>query len=101
MADAELWGRWQVWMVVAAVLVVVAAGLLITILVTARRILNEAVRALTAAETIRAHTHAIWEIEATNELGERMLETVGRIATKGGVLVQALQGTAVGGRHAQ
>jgi hypothetical protein len=88
-------------MAVATGLVVVAAGLLIVILVVARRILAEAVRALHAAETIRANTQAIWALQTTNEVAERLLDTVEGIAKKGGALAGALQGTAVGGRRAQ
>ena len=45
MSDAELWAAWRLWIVVATVVVLLAAGLLITILLTARGILAEAVRA--------------------------------------------------------
>jgi hypothetical protein len=101
MTDAQLWATWRVWMAVAAVLVVVAAALLLAILLTARRILAEAVRALDAAETIRANTQAIWALETTNEVAEHLLATVERIAKKGGALAGALQGAAVGGRRAK
>ena len=53
MSDAELWAAWRLWIVVATVVVLLAAGLLITILLTARKILGEAVRALNAVEVIR------------------------------------------------
>ena len=101
MTDADLWSRWQVWMAVATLLVLVAAGLLITILITARRILAEAVRALAAAESIRGNTQAIWALQQSNEVAVRILETVGRIRTRADGLAQAVQGSAVGGRHAQ
>jgi hypothetical protein len=101
MTDAGLWATWRIWAAVAAVLVLVAAGLLILILVVARRILAEAVRALNAAETIRANTQAVWALETTNEVAGRLLGTVADIAKKGGALAGALQGTAVGGRRAQ
>ena len=56
MSDAELWAAWRLWIVVATVVVLLAAGLLITISLTARRILAEAVRALNAVEAIRKNT---------------------------------------------
>lgn len=90
MSDAELWAAWRLWIVVATVVVLLAAGLLITILVTARRILDEAVRALRAVDAIRQHTQPIWELEATNEVAERILATVESIEQKGGALVGAL-----------
>lgn len=101
MTDDGLWATWRIWVAVAMVLVLVAAGLLIVILVVARRILAEAVRALNAAETIRANTQAIWALQTTNEVAERLLDTVEDIAKKGGALAGALQGAAVGGRRAQ
>ena len=50
MTDAELWSAWRIWMGVATVVVLIAASLLVIIWVTARRILADAGRALTAAE---------------------------------------------------
>lgn len=91
MSDAELWASWRLWIVVATVVVLLAAGLLITILVTARKILNEAVRALNAVEVIRKHTQPIWELQTTNEVAERILNTVEAIEAKGGALVSALE----------
>ena len=92
MSDAELWAAWRMWMVVATVIVLLAAGLLIAILLAARRILNEAVRALNAVEAIRKHTQPIWELQTTNEVAERILKTVESIEAKGGALVRALDG---------
>lgn len=92
MSDAELWAAWRVWIVVATVVVLLAAGLLIAILLTARRILGEAVRALNAVETIRNNTQPIWELQTTNEVAERILKTVESIEAKGGALVRALDG---------
>jgi hypothetical protein len=95
MSDAELWAAWRLWIVVATAVVLLAAGLLITILVTARRILAEAVRALNAVETIRKNTQPIWELQATNEVAARILQSVEAIEHKGGALVRALEGQSV------
>jgi hypothetical protein len=92
MSDAELWAAWRIWIVVATLVVLLAAGLLIAILLTARRILGEAVRALNAVETIRNNTQPIWELQTTNEVAERILKTVESIEAKGGALVRALDG---------
>ena len=89
MSDAELWAAWRVWMSVATVVVLLAAGLLIAILVTARRILAEAVRALNAVEAIRQHTQPIWELQATNQVAERILQSVESIERTGAALVHA------------
>ena len=95
MSDAELWAAWRMWIVVATVVVLLAAGLLITILLTARRILAEAVRALTAVDVIRKNTQPIWELQTTNDVAERILKTVESIEQKGGALAGALDGQAV------
>jgi hypothetical protein len=95
MSDAELWAAWRLWIVVASVLVLLAAGLLITILVTARSILAEAVRALNAVETIRKNTQPIWELQATNQVAAQILQSVEAIEHKGGALVRALEGQSV------
>ena len=92
MSDAELWAAWRLWIVVATVVVLLAAGLLITILLTARGILAEAVRALHAVETIRKNTQPVWELQTTNQVAEQILHTVEAIEQKGGALVHALEG---------
>jgi hypothetical protein len=98
MTDAELWAAWRLWMGVAVVIVLVAASLLVTIWITARRILDEALRALAAAQAIQANTQSLWALQATNEVAGRIAETVEAIERKGGALVSALEGAAVGRR---
>lgn len=95
MSDTELWAAWRLWMVVATVVVLLAAGLLITILFTARRILAEALRALKAVEACRTNTQSIWELQRTNEVAEQILRSVEAIEYKGGALASALQGQSV------
>lgn len=101
MSDADLWASWRLWMAVATVIVLVAAALLIAIIVVARKILSEAVRALKAAEVIQANTAVIWQVESTNIVAAQILATVGEIKKKGAALAGALQGTAAGGRNAE
>jgi len=99
MTDADLWSSWLFWMGVASVVVLIAAGLLITILVSARRILREALRALQAAEEIRKNTAVIWQLQTTNEVASQIRDTVVQIEAKGRLLVDALQShAAAGGR---
>ena len=95
MSDAALWASWRLWMAVAALVVLLAAGLLIAILLAARRILGEAVRALNAAERIRVNTAPIWELQTTNEVAEQILRTVQDIEQKGTALAAALEGHTV------
>lgn len=95
MTDKDLWDAWLLWMGVAAVVVLIAAGLLITIWLTARRILADAVRALNAVTAIRAQTQAIWGLQDTNTVAEDILATVKAIEDKGGRLAGALTGHGV------
>ncbi|HXG54871.1 MAG TPA: hypothetical protein VNJ03_05780 [Vicinamibacterales bacterium] len=95
MTDAQLWSAWQLWMGVAAVVILIAASLLIIIWLTARTILTNAVRALHAVEAIRAQTQPIWALESTNLVAEDILKTVQAIENKGGLLAGALQSTEV------
>jgi hypothetical protein len=91
-SDADLWAAWRLWMTVAAVVILIAAGLLITIWLTARSIHAHALRALKAAERVRQNTLPIWQLQTTNEVAGRMLETVQAIEAKGGALAQAVSG---------
>ncbi len=91
MTDAELWSAWRLWMGVAIAVVLIAAGLLITIWLTARSIRTHAVRALHAAERIRAQTQPIWGLQTTNDVAVELLATVRSIEAKGGKLAEALE----------
>lgn len=91
MSSAELWASWRFWMIVATAVILIAAGLLITIWLTARSIVTHALRALSAAESIRANTAPIWELQTTNEVAGEILETVQAIEGKGGALAAALE----------
>jgi len=99
MSDADLWAAWWIWMGVATVVVLIAATLLVLILVTARRILADAVRALNAAEEIRKNTLVVWQLQASNETVSQILSTVQHIESQGGRLAEALEShAAAGGR---
>src|SRR4030095_14213976 len=84
-------------MLVAPAIVLVAAGLLITIWLTARSIVTQATRALKAAEQIRDNTRVIWEMQTTNEVAEQIRDTVCDIEAKATKLVEALHGQAAAG----
>ena len=99
MTDTDLWNAWLLWMGVATVVVLIAAGLLIVILVTARGILAEALRALNAAEEIRKNTTVIWQLQTTNEVAADILTTVRDIESKGGALAESLHSHAAAGRR--
>lgn len=90
MTDADLWAAWRLWLGVAVVVVALAAALLIAIIVTARGILAEAIRAKEAAEAIRVNTLPIWQLQTTNEVAADLLSTVQSIESHGGALGAAL-----------
>ncbi len=90
MTDADLWAAWRLWMGVATLVVLIAAGLLITIWLTARKILTDAVRALNAAQAIRAQTQPLWGLQQTNEVAEDILGAVTAIEKKSTLLADAL-----------
>lgn len=90
MSDAELWAAWRLWMGVAAVVILLAASLLIIIWIMARRILADAVRALTAATAIREQTQVIWALETTNSVAEDILANVQGIERRATTLAEAL-----------
>ncbi len=103
MTNTDLWAAWRLWMGVATLVILIAASLLITIWLTARSILAHAVRALGAAEKIRANTQPIWALQTTNEVAGELLDTVKAIEAKGGKLAEALEshaGAAGGTRNA-
>lgn len=95
MTDADLWAAWRLWVAVAAVVILVAAGLLITIWLTARKIFADAVRALNAAQAIRTQTQPIWGLKDTNTAAEDILDTVRAIEGKAKRLAGALTETEV------
>ena len=95
MTDADLWAAWRLWMGVAVVVVLIAAGLLITIWLTARKILADAVRALNAAQAIRANTQPIWGLQDTNIVAHDIRETTRAIEAKATALAGALAGKEV------
>jgi hypothetical protein len=99
MTSADLWAAWRLWILVASAVVLVAAGLLITLWLTARSIVTHATRALRAAEAIRDNTRVIWELQTTNEVAEQVRDTVCDIEAKATKLVEALHGQAAGSRR--
>lgn len=91
MTDADLWAAWRFWLLIAVAVVLIAAGLLIAIWLTARAIHAHAVRALAAAERIRQNTMPIWALQTSNEVASDLLETVQQIEAKGALLASALE----------
>lgn len=100
MSDADLWATWQLWMGVAALIVLVAATLLVVVWMTARTIRQEAIRALAAVDAIQKNTQSIWALQTTNEVAVHMAETVEAVQHKVVALVDTVAGRTVD-RHAK
>jgi flagellar basal body-associated protein FliL len=97
MTDAQLWSTWGLWLAFASVLVLVAAGLLIAVLVAARGILSEALRALAAGEKVQENTRIIWELQTTNEVAGNLLDAAQSIERGAGAMADALEAHAGAG----
>ncbi len=94
MSDAELLSRWTLILVIAAVVVLIAAGLLITVLVLARRIEAAADRCLVAVQKIAQNTAPIWELEKTSTAAWEIRELAGSIRRHVEEIAEALQAPA-------
>lgn len=90
MTDAELLNAWLWGLALAGAVIVVAAALLVTILVVAKRILSHARQAREAVEAIAADTAVVWELDATNEITGEILMTTDSIASHGEAIAEAL-----------
>lgn len=88
----ELLVSWRFWFVVAGAVVVIAAGLLIAILLTARGIEREAARALSAARRIEANTRVLPGLEGALQLVKAIGAHVGSAETKTRALADAVHG---------
>jgi hypothetical protein len=89
MTDQDLLTYWYIGLVIAGVIVVIAAVLLLTILVTARSIDRGAKAALDMVRQIRANTQVIWALEDTNKVARQLLAGAESILGHAGEIVQA------------
>lgn len=86
--------QWSFWYLVGGAVVLVAAALLITILVLARGIAAEAVRALEACRTAEAHTRSVRDLAGARETLESIRDHADAIENAAGTLAGALHGEA-------
>jgi hypothetical protein len=93
MTDTDLYRLWYLWLAIGGAIVLVAAGLLVTIWLTARGIEREALRALRAVERIGAATQPIWALDETNRLADELLAAARDLETHGGAIASALGGS--------
>lgn len=93
MTDSEFITAWLAVVAVVAVVILIAAGLLLAILLTARSILGHGAEALEAAEHIASDTQVIWALADTNQVAGEILATTERIEANGAVIATALRDT--------
>lgn len=98
MTDAELVTVFAVGLGIAAVLIVVAAGLLIAVLLAARAILGHAAEALEAAGQIADDVQVIWQLDTTNRVAGEILMGAESIEAHGAQIVGAVSHPAVAQR---
>lgn len=99
MTDEALWAAFRLWLAVAAVLVLVVAGLLIWIAVLAGRIAATAAAARATAERIRQGTLPIWNLQDTNDVAGRLLTSAREIRAKAELVADTVEGHAVPARR--
>ena len=92
MTDADLFRLWYLWLAIGGAIVVIAASLLVTIWLTARRIEQQARRALVAVERIRTSTQPIWALDSTNQVADDLLAASRDLEAHGAMIVSALGG---------
>lgn len=100
MSSTDLYSLWYLWLVIGGVIVVIAAALLVTILLTARGIEREAVRALRAVERIREATRPIWLLDDTNRVADDLLAATRDLEAHGARIAAALGGDSSRRTHA-
>jgi hypothetical protein len=93
MAEQQVINNWYIVWAVAAVIVVVVAMIAVMLIVTARRILANATRALKVANEIVANTRTIWELEKTNAVVTQLAEGAEAIVQHATQVADALEAT--------
>jgi len=92
MSADEIYRWWFLWLAIGGVLVVAAAGLLMTIVVLARRIAALAGIAIEVVGAIEQNTKPIWQLNATNHVAGELLGGAQAIAANAEGIAAALAG---------
>lgn len=90
MTDELLLSYWYIGLAVTAVVVVIAAVLLLTILYVARSIERGATVALQHVTRIRENTQVLWALQDTNRVVEQLHGGARSILSHAGEIAQAL-----------
>ncbi len=90
MAEQQVLVYWYIGLAVTAVVVLIAAGLLLAVLATAKRIERGAAAALGLVTQIRENTQVIWALEDTNAVARQLVGGAESILANAGAIAQAL-----------
>lgn len=90
MTDELLLNYWYIGLAVTAVVVVIAAALLLTILYVARSIERGAKVALQHVTQVRENTQVLWALQDTNRVAEQLHGGARSILSHAGEIAQAL-----------
>ena len=82
---------WRTGIVIAIGVIAAVAGLLVTIIVTARSILQTAQQALAVANQIVENTRPIWALDTTNSVAVELQQGAESIARHAGAIADALE----------
>lgn len=97
MSEREFLKAWYVGLTIAAGVVTAVAALLLTIIGVARKILQNATRALDTANDIVTNTKPIWNLEKTNGTTLQLLDGARAIEQHATEVADALDPAASGG----
>jgi cell division protein FtsB len=90
MTAQQIYDWWLIWLGIAGAIVVIAAALLITIVVLARRIASLAATGLAVVDQIEQNTKPIWQLNATNHVARQLLDGAQAIEGNAVAIVGAL-----------
>ena len=90
MTDQQLLTYWYIGVAVFALVILIAAALLITVLMTAKSIERGAAAGLGMVKQIRENTQVIWALQDTNKVAAQLLGGAQAILNDAGQIAQAL-----------
>lgn len=98
MTKKSFLGKWYLGMGIASLVVAVVAALLLTLIKTARSILQNATHALGVAKEIVANTQPVWELNTTNAVAADILGGARSIEQHATQIADALETPAPAGK---
>lgn len=91
MSEEQFRTRWFAGIGIAVTIIGVVAALVIGIIATAKRILDNARRALRVAQEIVDTTRPIWELQTTNAVANKLLDGAKAIEEHATQVAEALE----------